>query len=49
MAGFGTFEARFVNERNIHNPQTGGKLAIPGHFLPKFKPGKALKEKIEQK
>lgn len=48
IAGFGTFEARFVNERNSRNPQTGEKLTIPGHFSPKFKPGKALKEKIEQ-
>lgn len=48
IAGFGIFEARFVNERNSRNPQTGEKLTIPGHFSPKFKPGKALKEKIEQ-
>lgn len=48
IVGFGTFEARFVNERNSRNPQTGEKLTIPGHFSPKFKPGKALKEKIEQ-
>lgn len=48
IVGFGTFEARFVNERNSRNPQTEEKLTIPGHFSPKFKPGKALKEKIEQ-
>ena len=49
IAGFGTFEARFVSERSSRNPHTGEKIIIPGRFSPKFKAGKALKEKIVQK
>lgn len=49
IAGFGTFEARFVSGRSSRNPHTGEKIIIPGRFSPKFKAGKALKEKIVQK
>ena len=46
LVGFGTFETRKRAERKGKNPQTGEALAIPACIAPAFKPGKALKDLI---
>ena len=46
LIGFGTF---VVSERPAtegRNPRTGEKLQIPAKRLPKFRPGKELKEAV---
>ena len=46
LSGFGTF---YVNERVARtgrNPSTGVALKIPAAKVPKFRPGKALKDAL---
>lgn len=47
LIGFGTFEVRQRAERQGKNPQTGAPLTIPAAKVPAFKPGKALKERVQ--
>jgi DNA-binding protein HU-beta len=47
IAGFGSFEARYVAERRVFNPQDRSQSKMkPAHHAPKFKAGKALKETV---
>lgn len=46
LIGFGTFEKRSRAARTGRNPQTGKPIEIPASMTPAFKPGKALKEMI---
>lgn len=46
LSGFGTFEVMERAPRNGRNPQTGTVIHIPACKTPKFRPGKALKERI---
>ena len=43
---FNKISADVVAERKGKNPQTGEELAIPACIAPAFKPGKALKDLI---
>ena len=47
LVGFGTFQARERKARRGVNPQTRESIQIPAKKVPKFKPGKALKEKVK--
>lgn len=44
LLGFGTFGASHRKAREGVNPRTGESLKIPARNVPKFSPGKALKE-----
>lgn len=44
--GFGKFEVVEKAARTGRNPKTGEEIAIPAKKAAKFKPGKALSEKI---
>lgn len=46
LVGFGTFEVRERAAREGKNPRTGEKLTIAACKVPAFKPGKALKDKV---
>ena len=46
LVGFGTFEVRERAAREGKNPRTGDKLTIAACKVPAFKPGKALKDKV---
>ena len=46
IAGFGTFGTRNRPARSGRNPQTGESLSIPASTAPAFKPGKALKDAV---
>jgi len=46
LVGFGSFKVRKRKARQGRNPQTGGKIQIPAKNVPKFKPGKNLKEVV---
>jgi DNA-binding protein HU-beta len=48
LIGFGTFEVQERKERTGKNPQTGATMTIPAKKVPKFKPGKALKDVVEK-
>ena len=46
LVGFGTFETAKRKAREGKTPQTGDKISIPSSLLPKFKPGKSLKDAV---
>jgi len=47
LVGFGTFEVRRRRARTGVNPQTRKTIQIPAKKVPKFKPGKGLKERVK--
>ncbi len=47
LVGFGSFEVRKRQARNGVNPQSGEKIKIAARKIPKFNPGKALKEIVK--
>lgn len=49
LVGFGTFSISKRAARTGQNPQTGKKIDIPESNTPKFKPGKALKDAVNEK
>ena len=49
LVGFGTFEVGKRAARTGRNPQTGAEIKIKAAKVPKFKPGKALKDAINKK
>ena len=49
LIGFGTFETAKRAARTGKNPQTGESIKIPAAVVPKFKPGRALKEAVNNK
>ena len=49
LVGFGTFETRKRAARKGRNPQTGAEMKIAASTVPVFKPGKALKDKVNKK
>jgi DNA-binding protein HU-beta len=46
LTGFGTFTVMRRKERVGINPTTGNKMKIPAKRVPKFKPGKKLKDMV---
>jgi DNA-binding protein HU-beta len=46
LIGFGTFKVKERKAKTGHNPQTGAPINIPAANVPKFTPGKALKEAV---
>lgn len=46
LAGFGTFAVGARAERTGRNPRTGEEIQIKASKVPKFKPGKALKDAV---
>lgn len=48
IRGFGSFNLNFRKPRMGRNPKTGDSVALPGKFVPHFKPGKDLRERVNQ-
>jgi len=46
LVGFGTFTTTLRAARKGRNPQTGKEMIIAAGRVPRFKPGKALKEAV---
>ena len=46
LIGFGTFDVKSRAARVARNPRTGAELKIATSKAPAFKPGKALKDKV---
>ncbi len=49
LIGFGTFAVGKRSARKGHNPKTGEIIKIAASKCPKFKPGKTLKDKVNNK
>lgn len=47
LVGFGTFQVQKRKARQGVNPQTGEKISIPAKDVPKFKPGRSLRDAVE--
>ena len=47
LVGFGTFGVRERKARTGRNPRTGASIQIPAKRVPKFVPGKTLREKVD--
>ena len=46
VRGFGSFSLHFRPPRTGRNPKTGDAVALPGKHVPHFKPGKELRERV---
>jgi len=46
LIGFGTFSVSARKERTAKNPQTKELMTVPAKKVAKFKPGKALAERV---
>ena len=49
LVGFGTFQVMNKKARRGVNPQTRETIQIPAKKMPKFTPGKCLREKVKTK
>ena len=49
IRGFGSFSIHHRPERTGRNPRSGEAVAIPEKRVPHFKPGKALREAVDQR
>lgn len=47
LVGFGTFKVGRRKARKGRNPQTGAEITISAKRVPKFVPGKALKDSVK--
>lgn len=48
IRGFGSFSLHFRPPRQGRNPKTGEAVALSGKYVPHFKPGKELRERVNQ-
>ncbi|PNK59950.1 integration host factor subunit beta [Psychrobacter sp. FDAARGOS_221] len=49
IRGFGTFCLHHRDARQGRNPKTGETVLVPAKAIPHFKPGKALREGVNDK
>jgi integration host factor subunit beta len=46
IRGFGSFSLHFREPRRGRNPKTGDSVELTGKYVPHFKPGKELRERV---
>ncbi|WP_296495195.1 integration host factor subunit beta [Rhodoferax sp.] len=49
IRGFGSFSVNYRPPRMGRNPRSGESVAIPEKQVPHFKPGKALRQAVDQR
>ena len=47
IRGFGSFSLHHRPARVGRNPKTGEPVSLPGKYVPHFKPGKELRERVD--
>ena len=47
IRGFGSFSLHFRSPRVGRNPKTGDSVVLSGKYVPHFKPGKELRERVD--
>ena len=47
IRGFGSFSLHFRPPRQGRNPKTGDSVTLSGKYVPHFKPGKELRERVD--
>ena len=48
IRGFGSFDLNYRPPRVGRNPKTGERVDVPAKYVPHFKPGKELRERVNQ-
>lgn len=48
IRGFGSFSLHYREPRQGRNPKTGDAVQLPGKYVPHFKPGKELRERVNK-
>jgi len=48
IRGFGSFSLHFRPPRMGRNPKTGDAVALAGKYVPHFKPGKDLRDRVNE-
>lgn len=48
IRGFGSFGLNFRPPRTGRNPKTGEKVLVPKKYVPHFKAGKELRERVDE-
>lgn len=46
IRGFGSFSLHYRPPRTGRNPKSGEKVKLPGKYVPHFKPGKELRDRV---
>jgi integration host factor subunit beta len=49
IRGFGSFALRFQEPRQARNPRTGTYVMAKGRYLPYFKAGKELRQRVNRR
>ena len=49
IRGFGSFSLHFRSPRTGRNPKSGDSVELKGKHVPHFKPGKNLRDRVNQK
>lgn len=48
IRGFGSFSLHYRAPRTGRNPKTGDAVNLSGKYVPHFKPGKEMRERVNQ-
>jgi integration host factor subunit beta len=48
IRGFGSFSLHYRPPRMGRNPKTGDAVSLAGKYVPHFKPGKELRERVNE-
>lgn len=48
IRGFGSFSLHYREPRVGRNPKTGETVQLPGKYVPHFKPGKEMRDRVNQ-
>lgn len=48
IRGFGSFSLHYRAPRTGRNPKTGDQVQLTGKYVPHFKPGKDLREQVDE-
>ncbi|WP_444994177.1 integration host factor subunit beta [Aliikangiella sp. IMCC44359] len=48
IRGFGSFSLHFREPRTGRNPKTGQSVQLEGKYVPHFKPGKELRDRVNE-
>ena len=48
IRGFGSFSLHYREPRQGRNPKTGDTVELDGKYVPHFKPGKEMRERVNQ-
>ncbi len=49
IRGFGSFSLHYRPPRVARNPKSGETVSLPSKYVPHFKPGKELRERVDHR